>query len=81
MRRLKGLRLEKGLAIRDLAETVNIHRVELSGMESGRVNPTPEELQRLGEVLGCPADRLLDHIDAGHLGAGAEARADQQEKA
>ena len=75
MRRHQVLRLKLGLSLRRLAARVDIHRQDLSGMESGRINATPEELTRLGKALGCPPGALLDHIDeSAFLPPGAEAR-------
>ena len=79
MLRVKGCRIDKGLTQREVAEQIGIHKSTLSQIESGRVVPRPAELNALAAVLGCPPDRLLDHIDAGYLGPGAEARADAKE--
>ena len=40
MRRCAVRRVNMGLSVRAVAEKVNIHRVTLSGIESGRVNPS-----------------------------------------
>ena len=66
--------------MRDLAAQVNIHRVVLSQIESGRVNPTAAELDALARALDVPSERLLDHIDeSAFLPPGAEARAAARE--
>ena len=68
MRLLKLLRIMRGLSQQQLAILVKLDQPEISRIESGRVNPTPRELGILGRVLGCPPERLLEHVDAGPLG-------------
>jgi transcriptional regulator with XRE-family HTH domain len=62
MTRLRFHRLERGLTQSALATVVGLNRVTLSQIEIGRVNPTTAELARLSDVLGIPADRLLDPV-------------------
>ena len=62
MTRLRFHRLERGLTQSALATVVGLNRVTLSQIEIGRVNPTPAESAKLSEVLGIPAERLLDPI-------------------
>lgn len=62
MTRLRFHRLERGLTQSALATVVGLNRVTLSQIEIGRVNPTRAESAKLSEVLGIPADRLLDPI-------------------
>ena len=37
-------------------------RNQRSHIECGGTNPMPEELKELGKVLGCPPERLMDHV-------------------
>lgn len=76
MLRLKFLRLERGLSQDQLAAATgySITQPMLSQIESGRFNPTRDELTALADVLGCPTDRLLDHVSAASLGNAAEFR-------
>lgn len=62
MTRLRFHRLERGLTQSAFATVVGLNRVTLSQIEIGRVNPTPAESAKLSEVLGIPAERLLDPI-------------------
>ncbi len=72
MRRLKLLRIMRGLSQQQLAVLVKLDQPEISRIESGRVNPLPGELGVLSRLLNCPPDRLLDHVSAAPLGPGAE---------
>jgi transcriptional regulator with XRE-family HTH domain len=75
--RLKYLRCESGKPQYEVAALVGIHRPELSKMESGRVNPTADELARLARFYNVPAERLLDHIA---VADGVEYQATQRER-
>lgn len=74
MLRLKFRRLELDLTLRGLAARCGINHSMLCQMESGRLNPRPAELVRLGKALGCKPERLLDHVSSASLGDGAELR-------
>lgn len=79
MFRLQTLRLSRGLSQKRLAALTKglVNQNIISAIERGRVNPTPAELKVLSSVLGCPADRLLDHIDeCAFLPVGTEYRID-----
>ena len=72
MRGLKLLRIMRGLSQQQLAILVKLDQPEISRIESGRVNPSPEELAVLSRVLDFPAEELLEHVSAAPLGPGAE---------
>jgi transcriptional regulator with XRE-family HTH domain len=65
---LKFRRLELGFTQRAVANRIGLNHSWLCQIERGRVNPTADELKRLGKVLGCPAERLFNHVSAGLLG-------------
>jgi DNA-binding XRE family transcriptional regulator len=46
------LRLEAGLTQTELAKRSGIRQSEISKIENGRINPTMETLEALGEALG-----------------------------
>jgi transcriptional regulator with XRE-family HTH domain len=60
--RLKFLRLEQGVTQRALAKRAKMSNADLCRIESGRTNPTMQELQALGAVLGSTPDRLMDQV-------------------
>ncbi len=62
MIRLKFLRIERGLTQRELADRTQINHSQLCLIESGRLNPRPQELARLADALGCLPERLLEHV-------------------
>ena len=71
---LKFRRIELGLTGREVAKQTEINNSILSAIERGRVNPTPDELKRIGKVLKSAPERLVTHVDATPLGDGAEHR-------
>jgi transcriptional regulator with XRE-family HTH domain len=69
---LKFRRIELRLTQRAVAKKARISTSWLSQIESGRVNPTPDELAGIGKVLDCPTDRLLDHVSGEAIEPGGE---------
>lgn len=65
-KRLKELRMQKGLSQKEFAKTVDIHPVHYNRYEKGATFPTAETLTRLADGLGVSVDYLLDgeEIDA-----------------
>jgi transcriptional regulator with XRE-family HTH domain len=58
------LRRERKLTQRQVAERTGINRTTVSNIECGRVNPTPEELERLALALSfSPPERLMRVIE------------------
>jgi transcriptional regulator with XRE-family HTH domain len=76
--RLKFLRIASDRRQYEIAELTGIRRPELSRIESGRLNPTPDELARLAKVYGVLPERLLDHIT---VNDGVESHDSQRERA
>ena len=64
---LKFRRLELGFTQRAVANRIGLNHSWLCQIERGRVNPTADELKRLGEVLDCPAERLFNHVSTSPL--------------
>lgn len=56
---VKLCRFSRGLLQVELARRAQITHARLSEIESGRVDPRADELERLSQVLGIQADRLL----------------------
>ena len=77
---LKFRRIELGLTCRQVAERADINNSWYGQMESGRVNPTPDELKRIGKALKCAPERLMVPVDATPLGDGAEHRDAERER-
>jgi len=50
-------------------------------METGRVNPRPNELARIAKVLRCDVARLRTHVSEASLGDGSAFRDAQREEA
>ncbi len=60
-RRVKCLRLEKGISQTKMAELLNLSQTNLSNMESGRVAITTQNLFKIRDILECRmADFFVD---------------------
>ena len=57
--RLKAARVLKGLTQLELAEKVGTREIEISRIETGRMEPRPELQQRIAAVLGKPTFELF----------------------
>jgi transcriptional regulator with XRE-family HTH domain len=58
--RIRELREQHGLSQRELAERIGRHQVDVSRIESGRLQAiTIETLGKLADVLGVSTDYLL----------------------
>ena len=64
-RRLRLERVARSLTQQQLADMAAVRQADLSLFELGRMNPTPEELQRLAAALGLAADVLLAPVTLG----------------
>ena len=56
---LKRIRTKKKMSQGDIARALEVHRAYISGIESGKRNPTLATIQKLADALGVPADELL----------------------
>lgn len=56
---LKRIRTVKKMSQGDIARALEVHRAYISGIESGKRNPTLATIQKLAEALGVSADELL----------------------
>jgi len=56
---LKRIRTKKKMSQGDIARALEVHRAYISGIESGKRNPTLATIQKLAEALGVSADELL----------------------
>ncbi|GAA5534843.1 helix-turn-helix domain-containing protein [Deinococcus aluminii] len=61
--RLRELRQERGLRLKDIAETGNISIPYLSDLERGRTNPSLETLQTLAAAYGITIHDLLEGVE------------------
>lgn len=64
--RLRLLRTEAGLTLKELGKLANVSHGGISGIERKNVrNPKDDTLRRLADVLGYKGDpaELLDHVD------------------
>ena len=60
-RRIKTLRMSRGLSQLDLAEAINMSQTNLSNVESGRTASTVQVLIKISRVLNCKlADFFVD---------------------
>ena len=57
--RLHQLRKEKGLTQQQLADLIGKSKTAISNYESGRIEPSIEELIKLSKVLNCSLDYLI----------------------
>ena len=58
--RMRAARALLGLTQLQLGEKVGVKEVEISRIETGRVQPTAELKRRIAEVLGKPTFELFD---------------------
>lgn len=63
--RIKELAKQKGLTMQDIAEALNINRVNLSNSLNG--NPTLERLRQVAKVLGVEISDLFQSSTASIL--------------
>ena len=60
-RKVKLLRLEKGITQTDMAEAIGLSQTNLSNIESGRTAITIQNLFKIRKILGCKmADFFVD---------------------
>ena len=64
-RRVKFLRMEKGISQTDMAEMIGLSQTNLSNMESGRTTITTQNLFKMREVLGCKMSDFFTDFDDG----------------
>ena len=65
-RRVKFLRLDKGISQTKMAERIGLSQTNLSNMESGRTAITIQNLFKMREVLDCKmADFFTEFDDVG----------------
>ena len=60
-KRLKELRINRGLTQRELGERVNVTKVSICCYENGMRTPTLDTLTKLGKVLDVDVDYLLGY--------------------
>ncbi|MBI2160506.1 MAG: helix-turn-helix domain-containing protein [Candidatus Rokubacteria bacterium] len=65
--RIKGLRAERGLQQRQLAEKAELTPSMVSQIESGRLTPSLHTLGRIAAALGVPIASLFDGQPAGSI--------------
>lgn len=58
-RNLKRIRTKKKMSQGDIARALDVHKAYISGIESGKRNPTLATIQKLADALGVSADKLL----------------------
>lgn len=63
MKRVKALREERNLSLRQLAQLTNISHSSISAYEKGRREPSFESLEALSDVFNCDIDYLLGRTD------------------
>ena len=62
-RRVKFLRIEKGISQTDMAEAIGLSQTNLSNMESGRTAITIQNIFKMREVLGCKMSDFFVDFD------------------
>ena len=65
-KRIKQLRLQKGLNQSELANKINVSQAHMSNMERGYSNITMENLLALHDVLEVPMAEIFKDIDNGY---------------
>ena len=64
-RRVRRLRIERGISQEALARDVDMHRTYLGGVERGERNLTLRSVERLAERLGVPVRELIGDAPEG----------------
>ena len=62
-RKVKFLRMEKGISQTDMAEAIGLSQTNLSNLESGRTAITIQNLFKMREVLGCKMRDFFSDFD------------------
>lgn len=65
VRYLRFLRLERRLSQRQVASLIHVSQPELSRIETGRMNPTDDELAALALLYNCAPEKLLAPVEVG----------------
>ena len=63
-KRVKFLRMEKGLSQTHMAEAIGLSQTNLSNMESGRTAITIQNIFKMRKVLGCKMSDFFVDFDA-----------------
>ena len=63
MTRLRAERLRRGWRLDDLAHHSRLSSSDISKLETGRLRPSPTQLQRLARVLRTDAASLMDRVE------------------
>lgn len=61
--RLKEMRLQKGLSLRELAKQAHMSHSFIADIEAGRSNPSLDTLETLAKTLNVSVDYLLGRTD------------------
>ena len=56
---LKRIRTKKKMSQGDIARALEVHRAYVSGIETGKRNPTLATIEKLANALGVTASDLL----------------------
>ena len=56
---LKRIRTKKKMSQGDIARILEVHRAYVSGIESGKRNPTLATIKKLSDALSVSPDELL----------------------
>lgn len=75
-RRVKFLRMEKGISQTKMAELLGLSQTNLSNMESGRTAITTQNLFKMSEILACKMSDFFVDFDNG---SGKEASSSKKE--
>ena len=59
MTNLQRMRKEKGMSQKELADALGVTQGTVSAWESGRWDPTVENLRAVAKVLGVTVDELI----------------------
>jgi len=61
--KIKELRAEKRIGIRELGRMVDVSGMHISNLEKGKSAPSPELVRKLAAALGTDVDELLHLAD------------------
>ena len=58
-KRIKSLRIERNLGLRELGRLINVSAMHISNLEKGRVMPSAELVRKIADKLEGDLDELL----------------------
>lgn len=63
--KVRALRKQRGLTLREVADVVGVHYTHIQKIEAGRKRPSSDMILKFAQLFGVTADQLMrDDLDA-----------------